>query len=224
MDDRRLREQICEVCRRLWQQGFAAANDGTVSAKLGDGMYLVTPLRQQQERHHPGWAADRGAGRGDPAGPGGTSPLFRDLAASRLLPGTEGCRRGGTRPSPAATGFAVAHQPLDLPGKIEAVLIPCAIPLTEEAPETVRPYLQGYDAFLLANQGALTVGSDVLAAHARMETLEHWARIRLIARMLRGGEDLRPNRWGGCTPCGRAQPCRERPGSPYRAEVVCGGG
>ena len=43
MDDRRLREQICEVCRRLWQQGFAAANDGTVSAKLGDGMYLVTP-------------------------------------------------------------------------------------------------------------------------------------------------------------------------------------
>ena len=118
---------------------------------------------------------------------------------------------------PAATGFAMAHQPLDLPGKIEAVLIPCAIPLTEEAPETVRPSLQGYDAFLLANQGALTVGSDVLAAHARMETLEHWARIRLIARMLRGGEGSPPEQigrlyamWEGYGLAG------ERPGSPYR--------
>lgn len=217
MDDRRLREQICEVCRRLWQQGFAAANDGTVSAKLGDGMYLVTPSGYSKNDITPDGLLTVGPDGEILRGPEGLRPsseIWLHLVCYRERKDVGGVVHAHP---PAATGFAVAHQPLDLPGKIEAVLIPCAIPLTEEAPETVRPYLQGYDAYLLANQGALTVGSDVLAAHARMETLEHWARIRLIARMLRGGEGSPPEQmgrlyamWEGYGLAG------ERPGSPNR--------
>jgi L-fuculose-phosphate aldolase len=42
---------------------------------------------------------------------------------------------------------------------------------------------------LLANHGALTMGGDVFAAYYKMETIEHFAKISLVARML-GGERL----------------------------------
>jgi L-fuculose-phosphate aldolase len=42
---------------------------------------------------------------------------------------------------------------------------------------------------LLANHGALTVGSDLYSAYFKMETIEHFAQISLVARLL-GGENL----------------------------------
>ncbi len=38
-----LREQICDVCHKMWQLGWVAANDGNVSVRLGDGTFLATP-------------------------------------------------------------------------------------------------------------------------------------------------------------------------------------
>src|ERR671936_2378087 len=42
---------------------------------------------------------------------------------------------------------------------------------------------------LLANHGALTVGPDVYSAYFKMETIEHFAKISLVARLL-GREHL----------------------------------
>ena len=39
-----IREQICDVCHKMWQLGWVAANDGNVSVKLPDGNFLATPL------------------------------------------------------------------------------------------------------------------------------------------------------------------------------------
>lgn len=38
-----IREQICDVCHKMWQLGWVAANDGNVSALLDDGTILTTP-------------------------------------------------------------------------------------------------------------------------------------------------------------------------------------
>jgi ribulose-5-phosphate 4-epimerase/fuculose-1-phosphate aldolase len=43
---------------------------------------------------------------------------------------------------------------------------------------------------LLANHGALTVGSSVMQAYYRMETLEMYARIRLVTIQLGGPKAL----------------------------------
>ena len=43
MDIRTIKEQICDVCHKMWQLGWVAANDGNVSAKLEDGTFLATP-------------------------------------------------------------------------------------------------------------------------------------------------------------------------------------
>ena len=92
---------------------------------------------------------------------------------------------------PYATGFAVAGIPLDqyvLPEVIVALgtipLVPYGTAGTEELYRSLQPFLQGYDAFLLANHGALTVGKDIFSAYYKMETLEHFAHIIFIAQHL----------------------------------------
>jgi L-fuculose-phosphate aldolase len=48
----------------------------------------------------------------------------------------------------------------------------------------MEPLIADHDVFLLANHGATTVGQTVEVAYARMESLEHSARILLAARLL----------------------------------------
>src|SRR6186997_1996156 len=62
-------------------------------------------------------------------------------------------------------------------------------PSTQELPDAVAKYIKAHDGMLLANHGALTVGTDLFAAYYKMETVEHFAKISLVARML-GRENL----------------------------------
>ena len=43
MDIKVVKEQICDVCHKMWMLGWVAANDGNVSVSLGDGTYIATP-------------------------------------------------------------------------------------------------------------------------------------------------------------------------------------
>ena len=57
-------------------------------------------------------------------------------------------------------------------------------PGTDQFFEPVLKFLKDHDAFLLANHGALTIGSSVLNAYHKMETLEHFAHITFVAQQL----------------------------------------
>ena len=48
----------------------------------------------------------------------------------------------------------------------------------------MRELVEKYDAVLMANHGAVTLGKHVMDAHFKMETVEHFARIALVARQL----------------------------------------
>jgi L-fuculose-phosphate aldolase len=97
---------------------------------------------------------------------------------------------------PTATGFAVAGIPLDRAVLAEVVTTLGSIPIAEyatpstsELPEAVRKYIKAHDGMLLANHGALTAGADLFSAYYKMETIEHFAKISLVARLL-GRENL----------------------------------
>ena len=45
MNEWKLREQMCEIGRRVYNKGFAAANDGNISYRLGEDRVLCTPTR-----------------------------------------------------------------------------------------------------------------------------------------------------------------------------------
>jgi L-fuculose-phosphate aldolase len=85
---------------------------------------------------------------------------------------------------PFATSFAVAGIPLNKCVLPEAIIVigavpiaPYGLPSTMEIPDRARPFIQKSDAILLENHGALTLGSDLLNAYHKMETLEHTASI-----------------------------------------------
>ena len=43
MKETELKELICDIGRRIYTNGFAAANDGNITVKLNDKEYLTTP-------------------------------------------------------------------------------------------------------------------------------------------------------------------------------------
>jgi L-fuculose-phosphate aldolase len=92
---------------------------------------------------------------------------------------------------PFGTGFAVANVPLDKPLLSEVILTLGCIPLTaygtpstRELSEALLPFIPHHDALLLANHGAVAYGPDLEMAYGRMETLEHFAKITLVARIV----------------------------------------
>ena len=106
---------------------------------------------------------------------------------------------------PTATGFAVAGIPLDRAVLAEVITTLGSIPIaeyatpsTEELPAAVRKYVKAHDGLLLANHGALALAGDVFAAYYRMETIEHFANISLVARTL-GREHLLSRTRSGST-------------------------
>ena len=92
---------------------------------------------------------------------------------------------------PVATAFTVANVPMDQYILPEAVLtignVPTCdygTPSTMEIPDSLMPYMQQHDAFLLKNHGALTVGNTLQRACFTMEEVEFNAKINLYARQL----------------------------------------
>src|SRR5581483_158949 len=97
-----------------------------------------------------------------------------------------------------ATGFAAAGRSLNLALLPEVVIafgcVPLAgygLPGTPELTEPMRPLIPKHDALLMANHGAVCYGEDVFQGYFRMETVEHSARIQLVAEVL-GGPNVLP--------------------------------
>jgi L-fuculose-phosphate aldolase len=164
-----LRADIVEVGRRMYARGYTASNDGNISVRLEGNRLLMTPKSVCKGFMTPDMMC------------------ITDLEGNKLQ---------GDRDPPTATGFAVAGIPLDRAVLAEVLTTLGSIPIAEyatpstrELPEAVRKYIKAHDGMLLANHGALTVGADLFGAYYKMETIEHFAKISLVARML-GRENL----------------------------------
>ena len=189
-----LRADIVEVGRRMYARGYTASNDGNISVRLGDDRLLMTPRSVCKGFMTPDMMCvtdlDGKKLQGD-----------RDPSSEMLMHLEVYRQRSDARAvchahPPIATGFAVAGIPLDRAVLAEVLTTLGSIPIaeyatpsTKELPEAVRKYVKAHDGMLLANHGALTVGPDVMAAYYKMETIEHFAKISLVARLL-GRENL----------------------------------
>jgi L-fuculose-phosphate aldolase len=189
-----LRDGIVEVGRRLYARGYVASNDGNISVRLEEGRLLTTPKSVSKGFMTPEMmvvtdlAGKKISGERDPS-----SELLMHLEVYRNRPDVRAVVHAHP---PLATGFAVAGIPLDRAVLAEVITTLGSIPIaqygtpsTQELPDAVRQYIKAHDGLLLANHGALTVAHELFAAYYKMETIEHFARISLVARML-GGERL----------------------------------
>jgi L-fuculose-phosphate aldolase len=191
-----LRADIVEVGRRLWVRGYVASNDGNISVRVGPDRLLMTPASVSKGFMTPDMMVVTDLeGRLIAGAPGRkpSSEVQMHLVAYRERPDINAVVHSHP---PLSTGFAVAGIPLDRAVLAEVVTTLGAIPIAEygtpstnELAATVAPYVRTHDGLLLANHGALALGKDLFAAYYKMETIEHFARISLVARML-GREHL----------------------------------
>jgi L-fuculose-phosphate aldolase len=196
MDLDQLRADIVEVGRRLWVRGYVASNDGNISVRLGADRLLMTPANVSKGFMTPDMMVVTDLEGTLISGAPGRKPsseILMHLVAYRERPDVNAVVHAHP---PLSTGFAVAGIPLDRAVLAEVVTTLGAIPIaaygtpsTSELASTVAPYVRAHDGLLLANHGALALGADLFAAYYKMETIEHFARISLVARML-GREHL----------------------------------
>lgn len=190
----RLRADIVEVGRRMYARGYTASNDGNISVRLDADRLLMTPKGVCKGFMTPDVLCitdldgRKIQGDRDPS-----SEMLMHLEVYRQRPDAQAVVHAHP---PIATGFAVAGIPLNRAVLAEVLttlgsvpIAEYATPSTSELPAAVRRYVKAHDGMLLANHGALTLGSDVYAAYYKMETIEHFARISLVARLL-GRENL----------------------------------
>ena len=189
-----LRGDIVEVGRRLYARGYTTSNDGNISVRLGADRLLMTPKGVCKGFMTPDMMCitdlegRKIQGEQDPS-----SEMLMHLEVYRQRQDVQAVVHAHP---PTATGFAVAGIPLTRAVLAEVVatlgsvpIAEYATPSTSELPEAVRQYIKAHDGMLLANHGALTVGGDLFAAYYKMETIEHFAKISLVARLL-GRENL----------------------------------
>jgi L-fuculose-phosphate aldolase len=191
---------IVEIGRRIYQQGYAASNDGNISVRISDTEILTTPtgLAKGFMTSDQIIKCDLQGNKiaGDPnLRP--SSEVKMHLAVYAERPDVRAVVHAHP---PVATGFAVAGIPLEKCVLPEIILTIGSIPLarygtpsTEEIPNSIRDLIKQCDAVLLANHGALTVGKDAFNAYYKMESMEHFAKISLVARQLGGERVLSPS-------------------------------
>lgn len=197
MDMQGVKAQICDICHKMWQLGWVAANDGNVSVKMEDGTYWITPSGISKAFITEDKLLHVDAQMKILEGPKEYKPSSEIKMHMRCYEEREDVGAVVHAHPPTATGFAVANKPLDEYSMIETVIAIGSIPVTPygtpstwEVPDAITPYLPHHDVLLLQNHGALTMGCDLITAYYRMETLELYAKISLTAHLLGGAKEI----------------------------------
>lgn len=200
-DDRKEREEICDVCRKLWQRGIVAANDGNVSVKLPGGNILCTPSGVSKADMRPEILVlldGRGAVLSAAEGYKPSSEMKMHLRCYEKRSDVGAVVHAHP---PVSTSYASMGRALDGYQTMENIVnlgavpvAPYAQPSTDEVPDSIEPFLTDHDAVLLAHHGALTVGDTLSRAYFRMESLEMYAKTSLYIHLLGGAPDLSAER------------------------------
>ena len=184
-----LRREICEVGRRVYQRGYVAANDGNISVRMQDDRILCTPTGVSKGFITEDMLAICDLNGQQVAGKMRISSEIRmHLEIYKLRPDVHSVVHAHP---PTATGFAVAGIELTQCVLPEVIVSLGGVPLADygtpggpDIVEPMKPLLKDYDAISMANHGAVTLGKDVMDAHFKMETVEHFAKIALVAHQL----------------------------------------
>jgi len=189
------REDIVRIGRMMYERGWIAGADGNITLRLDSQRILSTPTGMCKGRMNPedliicDNEGNKISGERERS-----TEMAMHTAVYQTRPDIGGVVHAHP---PTATGFAVAGRALNLGIMPELIVTLGSVPLAEYGlpgtyalVEGMLPFIPKFDAILLANHGAVAYGTDVFAAFARMETVEHLAKITLVAEMLGGPKVL----------------------------------
>jgi L-fuculose-phosphate aldolase len=189
------KQLICDIGKRIYAKGFAAANEGNISIRFDDNRVLCTPTR-----HCKGFMTPDDICTVDMTGKQIDGRLKR---TSEVLLHIEIYKHRDDISSivhchpPHATAFAVAHEPIPNCVLPEPDIFLGEIPISAyETPgsqnfaETILPFVDKTNIIVLANHGTVSFESDLETAYWLTEILDAYCRILILAKQLGGIEYL----------------------------------
>ena len=199
LNEQEIKEQICDIGRRIYGRNMVAANDGNISVKLNDHEFLCTPTGVSKGFMTPEFICkvdENGNVLEANEGFRPSSEVKMHMRVYKLRPDVGSVVHAHPN---FATSFAIAGRPLNVPMMPEAVialgcvpLTPYGTPSTMEIPDAIEPYLADFDSLLLENHGALTWSVDLMSAYMKMESLEFYAELLYKSEALGGAKEFTP--------------------------------
>lgn len=191
----RIKEEICQVGKLLYDRGYVVSNDGNISVRVNENEILITPSGIGKGRITPDMLV--------------RTDLEGNILEGDRYPSSESKmhlmiyrkRRDVTAVvhahPPISTAFAICRRPLKERYLAEMVIGLGEVPVTEfamlstqEVPDSVAPFVMDHDAVLVANHGSLAWGSSLWSAFDRLEVVEQTAKIYLAVSQLGGGVEM----------------------------------
>jgi L-fuculose-phosphate aldolase len=185
----KLKEEICDIGRRIYNKGFAAGNDGNISFRLGPNEVLCTPTMISKGFMKPSdlcivdMEGKQLAGHRKRS-----SEILLHLTIMKERPDVNSvvhCH------PPHATAFAVAREPIPQCVLPEVEVFLGDVPITRyETPggqkfaDTVKPFVKNSNVVILANHGTVSFGETVEKAYWWTEILDAYCRILMLAKDL----------------------------------------
>jgi len=195
MEEMRLREEICELGRSIFQRGLTHGSTGNISARCAGG-WLLTPTGSNLGRLDPASLSKLDWSGRLLSGDTPSKESFLHLAMYQ-----ERQRNGAVIHLHATHSVAVSVleglDPNDLLPPLTAYyimrigrlpLVPYYAPGDAGLAEAVRGYARRHHALLLANHGPVVAGSSLAAAADAIEELEATAKLYLLLQ----GQRVRP--------------------------------
>lgn len=194
MDESGARKLIIEIGKLLYERSYVVSSDGNVSIRLSEDRVLATPTMMCKGRMTEADLAITDMDGKAVSEKRASSELAMHLLIYKMRPDIKAVCHAHP---PYGTAFAVAGLAIDKPILSEVILTLGCVPLTvygtpstDELTEAMKPYVTHHNALLMANHGAVAYGEDLWQAFDRLETLEHTAKIAILAKALGGANDL----------------------------------
>jgi len=183
------KKDICEIGERIYNKGFAAANDGNITVRIGENEFLCTPTMHCKGFLKPDDIATIDMQGKQLAGSKKrSSEALLHLEIYKQRPDIKSvvhCH------PPHATAFAVAREPIPQCVLPEVEVFLGDVPITKyETPgsqgfaDTVIPFVKNTNVLILANHGTVSYGENVERAYWWTEILDAYCRILLLSRSL----------------------------------------
>jgi L-fuculose-phosphate aldolase len=189
MSEFQLKEQMCEIGRRIWLKGYCAGNEGNHSVRIGPDRVLCTPTGISKGFLKPDDICTVDLeGKQITGKRKRTSEILLHLAIYKARPDIKAVVHSHP---PHATAFAVAG--VDLPTCIhpEAEVFLGAVktakyvtPGDTRLGESILPYVKDSNTILLQNHGTVTFDKDLEGAYYKLEIVDAYSRILLLAKQV----------------------------------------
>src|SRR3954462_10980544 len=185
----KLKEQMCDVGRRIWLKGFCAGNEGNHSYRIGEDRTLCTPTGISKGNLKPDdlCVVDI-EGKQISGSRKRTSEILLHLSIYKARPNVKAVIHSHP---PHATAFAVAG--IDLPTCIHpeaevflgtAKTAKYVTPGDKRLGESILPYVKDSNTIVLGNHGVVCYGPDLEDAYYKLEIVDAYARILILAKQV----------------------------------------